>query len=103
MTHWNMVMVVPPLTITRDEVDEGVAILDDALAIADEYVDASAARRAPGRAGPCSGSRAPEEARDGRRGLVERVPEDGVPAGDDHDLEQLAERLAMAVDEVVVR
>jgi 4-aminobutyrate aminotransferase-like enzyme len=31
-------MVVPPLTITRDEVDEGVAILDEALAIADEYV-----------------------------------------------------------------
>jgi taurine--2-oxoglutarate transaminase len=38
MTHWNVVMVVPPLTITRDEVDEGVAILDEALAIADEYV-----------------------------------------------------------------
>jgi 4-aminobutyrate aminotransferase-like enzyme len=29
---------VPPLTITREEVDEGVAILDEALAIADEYV-----------------------------------------------------------------
>ena len=29
MTHWNVVMVVPPLTITRDEVDAGVAILDD--------------------------------------------------------------------------
>jgi taurine--2-oxoglutarate transaminase len=40
MTHWNVIMVVPPLTITRDELDEGVAILDDALAIADEhYVD----------------------------------------------------------------
>ena len=38
MTHWNVVMVVPPLTITRDEVDAGVAILDEALAIADEYV-----------------------------------------------------------------
>jgi taurine--2-oxoglutarate transaminase len=37
MTHWNVVMVVPPLTITRDEVDEGIAILDDALALADEY------------------------------------------------------------------
>jgi 4-aminobutyrate aminotransferase-like enzyme len=31
-------MVVPPLTITRDEVDEGIAILDEVLAIADEYV-----------------------------------------------------------------
>ncbi len=38
MTHWNVVMVVPPLTITRDEVDEGLAILDETLAIADEYV-----------------------------------------------------------------
>jgi taurine--2-oxoglutarate transaminase len=38
MTHWNVIMVVPPLTITREEVDEGVAILDEALAVADEYV-----------------------------------------------------------------
>ena len=38
MTHWNMIMVVPPLTITREEVDEGLAILDEALAITGEYV-----------------------------------------------------------------
>jgi taurine---2-oxoglutarate transaminase len=38
MTHWNIVMVVPPLTITREELDEGLAVLDDVLAIADEYV-----------------------------------------------------------------
>jgi taurine---2-oxoglutarate transaminase len=31
-------MVCPPLTITRDELDEGLAILDDALTVADEYV-----------------------------------------------------------------
>ncbi len=37
MTHWNVVMVCPPLTITPDELAEGIAILDDALAIADEY------------------------------------------------------------------
>jgi taurine---2-oxoglutarate transaminase len=37
MTHWNVIMVVPPLTITRDEVDEGIAILDEVLAIADEH------------------------------------------------------------------
>jgi taurine--2-oxoglutarate transaminase len=37
MTHWNVVMVCPPLTITRDEIEEGVAILDEALAVADEY------------------------------------------------------------------
>ena len=40
MTHWNVVMVVPPLTVTREEAEEGVAILDDVLAIADEYVTA---------------------------------------------------------------
>jgi taurine--2-oxoglutarate transaminase len=38
MTHWNVVMVCPPLTITREELDEGIAILDDALSVADEFV-----------------------------------------------------------------
>ncbi|MDQ4029756.1 MAG: aminotransferase class III-fold pyridoxal phosphate-dependent enzyme [Actinomycetota bacterium] len=38
MTHWNVVMVCPPLTITREEVDEGLAMLDEVLSIADEYV-----------------------------------------------------------------
>jgi taurine--2-oxoglutarate transaminase len=37
MTHWNVIMVCPPLTITRDEIDEGIGILDEALAIADEH------------------------------------------------------------------
>jgi taurine--2-oxoglutarate transaminase len=37
MTHWNVVMVCPPLTITREELDEGIAILDDVLSIADEH------------------------------------------------------------------
>ena len=35
--HWNVVMIAPPLTITRDELDEGLAVLDDVLSIADEY------------------------------------------------------------------
>ena len=35
--HWNVIMVAPPLTVTREELDEGLALLDDALAIADEY------------------------------------------------------------------
>ncbi|HWE80492.1 MAG TPA: aminotransferase class III-fold pyridoxal phosphate-dependent enzyme, partial [Gaiellaceae bacterium] len=39
MTHWNVVMVCPPLTITREELDEGIAILDESLSIADEFVD----------------------------------------------------------------
>jgi len=37
MTHWNVVMVCPPLTITPEELAEGIAILDESLAIADEY------------------------------------------------------------------
>jgi taurine--2-oxoglutarate transaminase len=37
MTHWNVVMVCPPLTITREEIDEGIEILDEALAVADEH------------------------------------------------------------------
>jgi taurine---2-oxoglutarate transaminase len=39
MTHWNVVMVCPPLTITSEELAEGIAILDDVLEIADEYYD----------------------------------------------------------------
>jgi taurine---2-oxoglutarate transaminase len=38
MTHWNVVMCCPPLTITREELDEGLEILDDALFVADEFV-----------------------------------------------------------------
>jgi taurine---2-oxoglutarate transaminase len=38
MTHWNVILICPPLTITREELDEGLAILDEALSIADEYV-----------------------------------------------------------------
>jgi taurine--2-oxoglutarate transaminase len=38
MTHWNVIMLCPPLTITREELDEGLAMLDEALSIADEYV-----------------------------------------------------------------
>jgi taurine--2-oxoglutarate transaminase len=37
IVHWNVVMVCPPLTITREELDEGIAALDDALAVADEH------------------------------------------------------------------
>jgi len=35
--HWNVFALTPPLTITREELDEGLEIVDDALAIADEY------------------------------------------------------------------
>ena len=36
MTHFNLVLVAPPLTITREELEEGLAILDEVLALADE-------------------------------------------------------------------
>jgi len=37
--HWNVFALTPPLTITRDELDEGLEIMDDVLAIADEYYE----------------------------------------------------------------
>jgi taurine--2-oxoglutarate transaminase len=35
--HWNVVAIAPPLTITRAELSEGLAVLDEVLAIADGY------------------------------------------------------------------
>jgi len=37
-THFNRVHVVPPCTITADELREGLAILDEALTVADGFV-----------------------------------------------------------------
>jgi taurine--2-oxoglutarate transaminase len=34
--HWNVVAICPPLTITREELDEGLAVLDEVLELADE-------------------------------------------------------------------
>ena len=36
MTHDSFVLVAPPLVIAEDELDEGLALLDDALSVADE-------------------------------------------------------------------
>jgi len=36
MTHFNVAMVCPPLNITREELDEGLAILNEILTLADE-------------------------------------------------------------------
>jgi taurine--2-oxoglutarate transaminase len=36
--HWNVVIIAPPLNITREELDEGLSVLDEVLALADEYV-----------------------------------------------------------------
>ncbi|GAA3951603.1 aminotransferase class III-fold pyridoxal phosphate-dependent enzyme [Chitinophaga oryziterrae] len=36
--RWNYVFIAPPLSITREQVEEGLAMIDEALSIADEYV-----------------------------------------------------------------
>ena len=36
-THFNRLHVVPPCTITDDEVRQGLAVIDEALAVADRY------------------------------------------------------------------
>ncbi|MEO9138916.1 MAG: aminotransferase class III-fold pyridoxal phosphate-dependent enzyme, partial [Jatrophihabitans sp.] len=41
MTHFNRTHVVPPCTITEQEVREGLAILDEALEVADGYYEGS--------------------------------------------------------------
>ena len=36
--RWSYIFICPPLTITKEEIDEGLAIISEALSIADEYV-----------------------------------------------------------------
>ena len=36
--RWNYVFIAPPLCITREQVDEGLAMISDALTIADAHV-----------------------------------------------------------------
>ncbi|MEP6951526.1 MAG: aminotransferase class III-fold pyridoxal phosphate-dependent enzyme [Ginsengibacter sp.] len=36
--RWNYIFVAPPLCITREQVDEGLAIISEAISIADEHV-----------------------------------------------------------------
>lgn len=38
LTHWNVVLVCPPLIIDEAELHEGLALLDETLCLADEYV-----------------------------------------------------------------
>src|SRR5262249_10393905 len=65
MTHWNVCMACPPLTITREELDEGIGILDDALSVADAFT-------AEGRAGVAV-RLAPEDYRRPSRGKLPLV------------------------------
>ncbi|MEO6221097.1 MAG: aminotransferase class III-fold pyridoxal phosphate-dependent enzyme [Ginsengibacter sp.] len=36
--RWNYIFIAPPLCITKEQIDEGLAIISDAILIADEYV-----------------------------------------------------------------
>lgn len=36
--RWNYVFVAPPLCITKEQIDEGLAVISNALKIADEYI-----------------------------------------------------------------
>jgi taurine---2-oxoglutarate transaminase len=36
--RWNYIFIAPPLCITKEQVDEGLAIISEAIAVADEYV-----------------------------------------------------------------
>jgi taurine---2-oxoglutarate transaminase len=38
MTHFNVVIICPPLTITSEELDEGLSVLDEVLGLADDFV-----------------------------------------------------------------
>ena len=35
----NFSAIAPPLIVTKDEIDEGIAIMDQALKVADEYTE----------------------------------------------------------------
>ena len=35
MTHWNVIICAPPLTITREELDEALGVLDEVLSLVD--------------------------------------------------------------------
>ncbi len=36
--RWNYIFIAPPLCITKAQIDEGLAIIDQAISIADEYI-----------------------------------------------------------------
>ncbi len=38
-THWNLLLIIPPLIITREQMEEGLKIINDGLAITDRYIN----------------------------------------------------------------
>jgi len=37
--RWNYIFIAPPLCINKEQIDEGLAIISEAIKIADEYVN----------------------------------------------------------------
>jgi taurine--2-oxoglutarate transaminase len=35
--RWNMIFIAPPLCITREQIDDGLQIISEAIAIADKH------------------------------------------------------------------
>ena len=44
--RWNYVFIAPPLCITREQIDEGLAMISDALTIADAPIAAGSSANA---------------------------------------------------------
>jgi taurine--2-oxoglutarate transaminase len=39
-THWNILLIIPPLIITEEQLAEGLEVINNALAITDRYIKA---------------------------------------------------------------
>jgi taurine---2-oxoglutarate transaminase len=37
-THWHTILIIPPLIITAKQLQEGIAVIDEALKITDQAV-----------------------------------------------------------------
>ena len=35
--RWSYIFIAPPLIVTKEQIDEGLAIISEAIAVADEY------------------------------------------------------------------
>jgi taurine--2-oxoglutarate transaminase len=39
MVRWSFIFIAPPLCVTKEQIDEGLAIISEAISIADEHVN----------------------------------------------------------------
>jgi taurine--2-oxoglutarate transaminase len=37
--RWNMIFIAPPMIITKEQIDEGLKIISEAISIADKYYE----------------------------------------------------------------